>query len=323
MGTLDRVVISKRWTGLGDCLGSLLAAWWYARATRRTLVADWRFSAYAPDPRTNVFASVFEPDRVLAGVPFLGDDSVNDLALSGPFHPPTWNADTVHRPWARREQESGAEREQAATLIARGEDVSAPVVVFDGSLNGAAGSERDWRVVLSDLRPRAVISGAVADFAAAHFAGQPVVAVHARRGNGGFLGNHAAYWSDVPAALGRIVTATREATRALATATGTEPAVLLCTDNGPVEGALRSALPQAFVRPKAFPPQGTGDLHLGVEAPASLMDAAVEMLLLAHADVLVRFPPESLFSLWGATMKRPSPLPVRTPVPPDFRPAVC
>jgi len=309
IGERTRMVISKRWTGLGDCLVSLLAAWRFAHATGRALVADWRRSCYVNDPRTNVFGLVFEPAPVVAGVPFLGDDTINDLVLAGPFHPATWHAATVSKHWTRHGLEDRAEREAAVALVASGADVEAPVVVFDGCLNDAVPSHEACRRVLGALRPRARIAEAVAAFEERYLVGRPIVAVHVRHGNGGNIGAHARYWASPPAALGRVIGATLWAVRAMRSEAGVDPVVFVCTDSRPVEALLQQALPGVVTRPKTFRPPGAGELHLWDRRLTSLMDATVEMLLLARSDVLVRFPPGSFFSFWGVVMKRPPRVP--------------
>ena len=79
-----RYVLARRWSGLGDCLVSLLAAHRYAKATGRALVVDWRHSSYAP-PERNLFALVFEPPGVWDGVPVLAGRNVQftDLDAQG------------------------------------------------------------------------------------------------------------------------------------------------------------------------------------------------------------------------------------------------
>lgn len=300
---------------------SLLAAWRFAHATHRTLVADWRGSGYVTDPRTNVFGLVFEPTRTLAGVPFLADDTVGRLALAGPFHPASWDGTNIIRPWVRPALEDPAERAAAVALIEAGVDVAAPVVVFDGCLNDAVPSPDRCRRVLSDLRPRARIAEAVAEFEACHLAARPVVAVHVRHGNGGALGGHARFWVSPQSALIQVVGAALRAVHAVRAATGADPVILLCTDSPPVEKALRQALPGIVTRPKAFPRLVAGD-----QPPTSFEDSAVDMLLLARSDVLIRFPPGSFFSFWGAVMKGASCIATDQSGPgaaADLRPSVC
>ncbi len=320
---MNRIVIAKRWTGFGDCIVSLLAAFRFARQTGRTLIADWRFSAYAPAWHCNSFALAFEPQPLLGGVPFLGDDRVNDLALTGPFHPTIWDAEKLHLPPTGGEIGDEA---AAVALIGSGSDVAEPVVVFDTCLAHAAPSPVECRRLLGELRPQPRIVGAVEAFAAEHFAGRSVVGVHVRHGNGGNIMGHAKFWTQPARAIGRVIGATQRAVRALKAHAGIAPLVFVCTDSPAVEAALRIALPEMVTRPKTFRERGRGELHLGAQASALRDDALVEMFLLARCDVLVRFPPGSFFSFWGAVMKCPSPVPdcgPPSPTPAARGPAVC
>jgi len=320
---VSRVVIAKRWTGFGDCIVSLLAAFRFAQRTGRMLVADWRFSAYASNSRSNVFSLVFEPQPLFAGVPFIGDDRIHELVPAGPFHPATWDAEKLHMPPTRGEVGDEA---AAAALITGGSDVAAPVVVFDNCLAHAAPPRDECRRLLGALRPRPSIAEAVEVFAAEHFAGRPVVGVHVRHGNGGNIMGHARFWMRPVIAIERVLRATRRAVRALEAHAGVPPLVFLCTDSAAVEAALRLSWPGLLTRPKSFRPRGSGELHLGPEAQACRDDALVEMFLLARCDVLIRYPPGSFFSFWGAVMKRPSPIPdCGSPDPPQaaLGPAIC
>src|SRR4029453_15458419 len=82
----NRIVVSHRTTGLGDCLFSLCGAWHYARLTGRTLVIDWRWSRYVPDRRQNAFAVLFEPLTAVDGVPVISDESVSSFEFPPPIY---------------------------------------------------------------------------------------------------------------------------------------------------------------------------------------------------------------------------------------------
>ncbi|HXJ82299.1 MAG TPA: nodulation protein NodZ [Candidatus Methylomirabilis sp.] len=302
--TPDRLVVAKRNSGLGDCLVSLLAAWRFARATGRTLVADWRFSPYAHWSKVNLLAEAFQPPAALDGVPFLGDYRVNELRPAGPFHPPDWDATTLHVYSRVDHRRSMAEQEAAVRLILSGEDVPAPVVVFDGCLVEALPDAETCRRLLTQLPPVPTVADRVEAFAAEHFGARPIVGLHVRHGNGGGVMDLAAFWADPPAALARIVAVTEAATRALASVTGTDPLLFLCTDSTDIEAAF----PHALTRRKFFREPGAGELHNWPLAFVTRNDALVEMLLLGRTDVLVRCPRGSFFSFYGAIMKRRAPV---------------
>ena len=83
---MQRYVISRRWTGWGDCIASLLSARRYARRTGRTLIIDWRGSCYMASSGRNAFSAFFEPLRMLEGVPVIGDDSVGSVNYPQPVY---------------------------------------------------------------------------------------------------------------------------------------------------------------------------------------------------------------------------------------------
>ena len=102
----DRFVIARRWTGLGDCIVSLSAAWAFAGATGRTLVVDWRGSAYLPDG--NVFDRVFAPGPELAGVPLVSGDDLPDLVTGRRTWPSGWTVERLaHSPVVGERQDAG------------------------------------------------------------------------------------------------------------------------------------------------------------------------------------------------------------------------
>lgn len=315
-----KVVVAKRWTGLGDCIVSLMAAYRYARATGRTLVADWRHSVYGTG-RRNLFSTVFEPPSEILGVPFVGDDRVGDLfwwaaqeAADDGAHaywPPPWTNDTVHEP--ARFGERGDSDVQTAHLVSC-QDVDATFVIFDRCLYDHMPTPPECHRFLSALVPRCTIRERVAEFTAAHFLDRPVIGIHVRHGNGGNIMGHTKYWTSPETALAKVVTSVHMIAERVARHTGGDPVLFLCTDSVLVEDILRAKLRSLLTRAKLFRELGTGELHGWRHAESTLLDAATEMMLLAEVDVLVRFPPESFFSYWGAMLKRESPVPLPDPI---------
>jgi hypothetical protein len=218
------------------------------------------------------------------------------------------------------------DREAALNLILNGDDVAAPVVVFDGCLNDAIPFRAECRHLLGKLQLQAPIASAVETFVAEYFSNRPVIAMHVRHGNGGGFYGHARFWHNPGEALCRIVAVTTRVIRSLKAATGAEPILFLCTDNLAIENNLRGAFPGIVTRPKNFRQIGEGELHSGSRAYTVRDDTAIEMLLLARSDVLIKFPPGSFFSFWGEIMKRPSPVSdcgYPEPAPTHLGPAVC
>lgn len=282
---------------MGDCLASLLAAHRFAKATGRALAIDWRGSAYAP--RENLFPLLFEAPRVWDGVKTEVVDARRGMAIDAPTWPPGWTGEALAHAHLAGERGGHAE---AVAKIGSNIDVDAPIVVFDGCIAPLAPDLPVSRRLLEALEVRADARCAVEAFVREHFADRLVVGVHVRHGNGGDIGAHASYWKHPGNALIRIADTVNLAAADLEVATGEVPVVFLCTDSAEVERMLARMLPGVIARPKRFLPAGSGELHLGDHAPSGLFDAFVDMLLLGEVDRLVRYPPGSYFSFWGATM---------------------
>jgi hypothetical protein len=295
-----RYVISIRMTGLGDRLICLGAAWLFARNTGRTLVADWRRCLYTPDFKQNSFARCFETPAELAGVPFVGDDRVATLKLPRPRHPDLWNDDRLlAAPYRRPRATIFAERDAAVATIRAGADLAAPTVVFDACINDGLVSLADSRTFLSALQPTADIRGLVTAFRAAYLGGEPTIGLHIRHGNGGRTG-HAHYWDSFETAIDRCVRAVRVARERV----GKDALVLLCTDSPDVETAVRAQIAGLITRRKTFRRSGAGELQVWRAGHQVRDDAMVEMLLLADATALIRYPPGSFFTFYAAVMRQ-------------------
>jgi hypothetical protein len=206
------------------------------------------------------------------------------------------------------EEREGRLRDSALALIETEADTDAPVVWLEGCLADAAPPAALAGRVLDELRPVAAVRDAVTRFADAHLAGRRVVGVHVRHGNGGNVLGHAPYWADEDRALAAVADAIARARTAL----GGAARVFLATDSRRVAERLGAAVPGVVTRPKHFRPDGQGELHRGPFRVVGAHDALVEMLLLARADLLVRFPPGSYFSRW-ASLARLRAVPARVP----------
>ena len=303
-----RYVVSIRPTGLGDRIICLCAAWRFARNTRRTLLADWRYSAYASGATKNLFPLCFQPQPILAGVPFIGDDMVAPMQLPRPRYPAIWENETLmHFPFLRPGATLLADRDAAVMLIRAGNDVTAPTVIFDACVNDGIISLTEARSFLSALRPVTHIAAHVTAFCEAHLRPGPAIGLHVRRGNGGDMMGHAPYWGSFDTAIARCQRAIDMARAQI----GNDAVVFLCTDSIDVQCALVERVPGVIWRNKLFRKPGEGELHRWREASLGRDDALVELLLLAECDALIRYPRGSFFSFYAAVMK-----PSRVP-PPD------
>jgi hypothetical protein len=126
------------------------------------------------------------------------------------------------------------------------------------------------------------------------------IGLHIRHGNGGNIMGHSTYWTSFPKAMARCRFAVQTARASL----GRDSVVLLCTDSIEVQQTVLDQISAVVYRDKKFRDPGCGELHRWRGAASGRIDALVEMLLLAECDALVRYPPGSFFSFYGAVMKR-------------------
>ena len=296
---IERCVISIRRTGLGDRLVSLGAAWLYARRTGRTLVVDWRFSGSTAEGTENAFLQCFENRDRLGDVPLVIASGFDTRDSPKPRYPASWSEDaTLGLPFLRDRRHFQADQDEAVTLIRSGTDRPEPTIVFDGCVNDGLVRLDDARAFYSSLRPKPAAMNDVERFRRERLPEGPVIGLHVRHGNGGDIMGHARHWRDFDVAIRRCVAAVSRCRELL----GKTVPVLLCTDSARVKESLERRLSGVIARDKPFRPIGTGELHTGGDAWRRSDDALIEMLLLSDVDALVRYPPSSFFSLYGAAM---------------------
>jgi len=295
-----RYAVSIRRTGIGDRLICLAASWLYARSTGRTLIADWRFGFLAPSPNTNGFPLCFTNRGQLAGVPFIGDDTLMQLRLPSPHYPLAWNIKPSNR-WAiaRPAILLEADRQAAVEIIRANQDRPEPVVIFDTCINDGVVRFEDAQEFFQALQPVESVAVAVAEFRREGFGDRPVIGLHVRHGNGGDIMGHTRFWNSFEEAITRCRRCVALAREKL----GQDAAVFLCTDSSEVQHAVKASLPGVFTRSKRFRRPGEGELHWHDDAWQSREDTLTEMFLLSHMQALIRYPPGSFFSLYAAVMK--------------------
>ncbi len=198
-----RYVVSIRTTGIGDRLICLAASWLYARATGRTLIADWRLGFLAPNPDTNGFPLCFTNRGHLAGVPFIGDDTLMQLRLPSPRYPWVWNIKPSSR-WAlaRPVKQQDADRQAAVGMIRANQDRPEPVVIFDTCINDGVLRFDDAHEFFQALQPVESVVSAVAEFRR-EVGDRLVIGLHIRHGNGGDIMGHTRFWTSFGEAIAR------------------------------------------------------------------------------------------------------------------------
>ncbi len=228
----------------------------------------------------------------LAGVPFIGANDVGEFSpeivagthgrLLLPLRPGT------HRPT----------HSSAVAHIERGHDLPAQTVIFDSCVNHGITETADLWDFFSALKPVASAKAAAAAFRGG-LSASPLIGLHIRHGNGAAIEGYAPHWLSFAASIERCLKAIGEARSRL----GPNANVLLCTDSPEVEAAIRARIPDLLTRQKLLRHAGEGELHLWRAAALVREDSLVEMLLLAQCDALIRYPPASFFSFYGAVMR--------------------
>ena len=296
----ERTVAVQRRVGLGDVLLSNCAAWRFAHGTGRTLLLDWRVSAYVPG-RVNLFTELFEPITRWGGVP------VRVASADDPWEKPALLSD-------RAEIADGA---AACAAIRAGHDLADDHVRWVGCLAPAHPGRRRTAALLGELTLRPHLAAALADARAGLLGEGHSIGVHLRHGNGGNILAHGRYWTD-GMTLHRMITAVRRARSVL----GEDTPVLVATDSEEVLAAMTALVPGVRSLSKTFRPAGEGELHLWRQADSALEATFVEMFLLAHTTALIRMPPDSYFSMPAAVLKPPAPIGLLARRPSGLDPAV-
>ena len=278
----ERFLISKRGTGLGSDMATLVGAWDYAKQTSRTLVIDWRNSRYLSDRLVNAFPRLFQQLDRVNGVNIISDDSVSERS----YPEPVLTLYSVGR--AKYLDLLSPETDiQAATLLNR-----IPMHVFP--------SLRMQREFLTALRLHDSVQRKFAEFNQSEFAGATVIGVHFRHGNGEALGIR--HNAGLKESCRKIALSCRQLSRQFGNPRIRPPRIFVSTDSQEAEECLRSMLSNVVTRPKKFRKAGAGPLHVRALGLANAQDALIEMFLLARCNALVYS--NSWFSYYARTIGR-------------------
>lgn len=91
----DRYIIYRRRAGIGDLLLGLYYVWAYAKATKRQVIVDWRWSTYI-NTSENLFNYLFR-DCYISGTWLRGED-IDKTEFPQPFYPAFYNNRNIHCP---------------------------------------------------------------------------------------------------------------------------------------------------------------------------------------------------------------------------------
>jgi hypothetical protein len=281
-------------SGIGSNLASLAGAIWYAGRLGRSVIVDWRASAFLKDKDANYFTEFFEPPESIQGV----------RVLYAPTPELTANAPEIG---------VSAARSYLSTPCPD------PVVVirdYHGleRLDGKGGPEQQfWRLkdFYGFIRPRDFVQREIDRFADEHFVNAFVVGVNLSSGNGEFdKGQYYAGRVDIDIFsrdaqfLRKVEWARRLAVRGVPRELRANARIFFATDAYKMYHLLKR-LPNAVTRRTTFPPPGVGRVYCDYSEPGytdrdAVVDAIVDMFLLARCHALVRN--GSVFNAYAATV---------------------
>lgn len=191
--TVDRYVV-VRWTnsGIGDHLSALLAGWWIARESGRSLVVDWRGSRFAVDPGRNTFARWFTLPAEVDGVPIIADERVNDLDLPSPYFWPKWSAQALR---AIAHVSHTKEEIAGVKALVSQPHRDEPTIVINQHM--ALPRDRgSLTPIIEALNFAEDIREVTDSFLTRQLSARRFVGIHIRHGNGENIGRRAAFWLD-------------------------------------------------------------------------------------------------------------------------------
>jgi len=272
-------------SGIGSNLASLAGAIWYAQQSCRTVIVDWRQSAFLKDKSANYFTEFFETPDEIQGVPIR------------------------YAPTPELVETSSAAREIGVTAARQllHEGSGDPLLVIRDYHGLERLNPKDevsanfWRRkdFYRDIIPRPLIREAIDRFAAKEFTDVFVIGVNLSSGNGEFDKGQAYagrvdidIFSRDASFLRKVERARRLAVQGLPRGIGREARIFFATDASRMHRLL-SRLPNAVTRRTVFPPPGVGRVFCDYNDPGytdrdAVMDAIVDMFLLARCQALIR-----------------------------------
>jgi len=270
-----RILVTRKSTGLGSDLISVLGAIYFAGTCGREVMVDWRCSRYLPDRTANLFPLLFDvPSRVEGVVLSAAPSPLVDSDLPQPIlYSEDWPFRRYHRDMLRQ-----SDREERCLVVTRPmHHLPDPEV---------------QRSILERIRPVERLREHIRQFSAENFSGKTVIGVHIRYGSGERLGRRHHF---IRQGLDAIYGICLEACRRLGFP---DAHIFLCTDSEPLRNYFVDRHPDLIVFPSRLAEQGP--LHVPAFGLRGAEEAVQEMWLLSHCQFLVYNP--SWFSHYARIM---------------------
>jgi Nodulation protein Z (NodZ) len=276
----ERILISKKSTGLGSDMATFVGACSYSKQTSRTLVVDWRDSLYLPDRSINAFPRLFRKIDQVEGVKVICDDSVAERSYPSPV--------IALKSW---------DYGKYLALLEAGDDLEAPTLLSTRTFHVLPSTSLQ-RKFFRALQLHDDVQERIRTFKRKEFAGSTVIGVHLRHGNGERLGGRRN--PSLDECCERIARSCQEISIRIGKQIGKDCRIFVCTDSPQAEECLKSRLPGVVTFDKHFRKAGAGQMHIRSLGLSNAKDAQVEMFLLASCASLVYS--NSWFSYYARVM---------------------
>jgi hypothetical protein len=274
----DRYLITRKSTGIGSDLISVVGALEYAIATNRELVIDWRGSRYLDDRNENLFDRLFEISPVIEGCHItIIDGRIDDKDLPQPIlRSEAWSFPDYHQAMLSKQ------------------DPREPTIIITRAMHHLPTIERQ-RELLKHIQPVGRIRQRIDEFKRENMQDGQVGGVHIRHGNGEKLSQKRDLLiaADLFAEDGLL-------SKALARWAGLTPSLLACSDSATVHQQLIARHPHPIWLPTERGQSQAGPIHTKKHGLQGADDAVVEMWLLASCERLLFNP--SWFSHYARVM---------------------
>lgn len=273
-------VMTRKSTGIGSDLISVVGAIQYAKKTGRDVIIDWRKSRYLKDPTQNLFPRVFEIPENIGGVGVrVADDDFDDSCLESPlelFSSKTQSFEEYHAEMLRK-----ARPVNHSVIVTRPmHHLPEPCV------------QRQW---LAEIKPTKKVLNAIECFYRTRMKDHQVIGVHIRHGNGEVLGEGRDQF--VSHAVDAIVA---DCIGCLDGVRSPGTRLLVCTDCLELRESFASKTDNVIYYDSRLGNIGGGPIHTSDYDLQGAEDAVVEMWLLARCQNLLYTP--SWFSHYGRIM---------------------